>query len=69
MKHGTYAEYDPKGMALTLPGLLTAWAGIQRFSDELVVVGGLVPHYVPLQRTLRPPPKPYGGIKPSQRSP
>lgn len=46
MKYDTYAEYDPKGMALVLPGLLTVWAGIQRFADELVLVGGLVPHFI-----------------------
>ena len=45
MKFETYAEYDPKGMALAVPALLTVWAGIQRFSDELVLVGGLVPHF------------------------
>jgi len=46
MKYDTYAQYDPKQVALALPGLLTAWAGIQRFADELVVVGGLVPHFI-----------------------
>jgi hypothetical protein len=46
MKYATYAEYDPKGMALAVPGLLTVWAGIQRLRDELVLVGGLVPHFI-----------------------
>ena len=46
MKFASYAEYDPKGIALSIPALLTVWAGIQRFSDELVVVGGLVPHFI-----------------------
>jgi hypothetical protein len=46
MKFASYAEYDPKGIALSIPGLLTIWAGIQRFSEELVLVGGLVPHFI-----------------------
>ncbi|MDO8540707.1 MAG: nucleotidyl transferase AbiEii/AbiGii toxin family protein [Opitutaceae bacterium] len=46
MKFATYAEYDPKGLALSVPGLLTVWAGIQRFHEELVLVGGLVPHFI-----------------------
>jgi len=46
MKFASYAEYDPKGVALSIPALLTVWAGIQRFSDELVLVGGLVPHFI-----------------------
>ena len=39
-------DYDPKGIALSIPALLTVWAGIQRFSEELVLVGGLVPHFI-----------------------
>jgi hypothetical protein len=46
MKFASYAEYDPKGIALSIPALLTIWAGIQRFSEELVLVGGLVPHFI-----------------------
>ncbi len=46
MKFASYAEYDPKGIALSIPAILTVWAGIQRFSEELVVVGGLVPHFI-----------------------
>ena len=46
MKFATYAEYDPKGVALCVPALLTVWAGIQRFSEDLVLVGGLVPHFI-----------------------
>jgi len=44
MKYDTYAQYDPKQVALALPGLLTAWAGIQRFADE--PAGRLVPHFI-----------------------
>ena len=46
MKFASYAEYDPKGIALSVPALLTVWAGIQRFSEDLVLVGGLVPHFI-----------------------
>jgi predicted nucleotidyltransferase len=46
MKFASYAEYDPKGIALSIPALVTVWAGIQRYSEELVVVGGLVPHFI-----------------------
>jgi hypothetical protein len=38
MKFASLAEYDPKGVALSIPALLTIWSGIQRFSDELVLV-------------------------------
>jgi predicted nucleotidyltransferase len=48
MKFASYAEYDPKGVALSMPALLTVWAGIQRFQEEkeIVLVGGLVPHLI-----------------------
>lgn len=46
MKLASYAEYDPKGVALSIPALLTVWAGIQRFQEELVLIGGLVPHII-----------------------
>ena len=46
MKFATYAEYDPKATALCVPALLSVWAGLKRFSEELVVVGGLVPHFI-----------------------
>jgi hypothetical protein len=46
MKFASYAEYDPKGIALSIPALLTVWAGIQRFHEELVLVGGIVPHFI-----------------------
>ena len=46
MKFASYAEFDPKGIVLSVPALLTVWAGIQRFSEELVLVGGLVPHFI-----------------------
>ena len=46
MKFASYADYDPKGIALSVPALLTVWAGIQHFSEDLVLVGGLVPHFI-----------------------
>ena len=46
MKYSTYAEYDPRGLALAEPALLTAWSGLGSYHDELVLVGGLVPQYL-----------------------
>lgn len=46
MKFSSYAEYDPQGIALAIPALLTAWSALQRFDDDVVVVGGLVPHLI-----------------------
>lgn len=46
MKFDTFAEYDPRAVAQTLPVFLTVWAGLGRYHDELVLVGGLVPQFL-----------------------
>jgi hypothetical protein len=46
MKYSTFAEYDPRGLALAEPALLTVWSGIGSYHEELVLVGGLVPQYL-----------------------
>lgn len=46
MKYDTFAEYDPRAVAQTLPAFLTAWAGLGRYHDDLVLVGGLVPQFI-----------------------
>lgn len=46
MKYETYAEYDPRLAAQTLPAFLTVWSGLGSYHDELVLVGGLVPEFI-----------------------
>jgi hypothetical protein len=63
MKYSTFAEYDPRGLALAEPALLTVWSGIGSYHDELVLVGGLVPQYLcrhPVSATALPRPGTLG---------
>jgi len=46
LKYDTYSQYDPRGVALTERALLTVWAGLGAWHDELVLIGGLVPRYL-----------------------
>jgi hypothetical protein len=46
MKYDTYGEYDPKAVAQTQPAFLTVWSGLGSYHEDLVLVGGLVPHYL-----------------------
>ncbi|HEY8903502.1 MAG TPA: hypothetical protein VIM48_07330 [Chthoniobacterales bacterium] len=46
MKYETYGEYDPYRTGLAESALLTVWAGLGNWRDELVLVGGLVPKYL-----------------------
>jgi len=46
MKFPTYAEYDPSETNLSEPSLLTVWAGLGNYHQELVLIGGLVPRYI-----------------------
>lgn len=46
MKYETYGEYDPQAVAQTLPAFLTVWSGLGTYHDDLVLVGGLVPHFI-----------------------
>jgi hypothetical protein len=50
MKHETHAEYDAVASGLAERALLSAWAGLGSWHEELVLVGGLVPRYL-----CRPP--------------
>ncbi len=45
MKYDTYDEYDPRAVAQTQPTFLTVWSGLGSYHDDLVLLGGLVPHY------------------------
>lgn len=46
MKHETHGEYDAVIGRLAESALLSAWAGLGSWRDELVLVGGLVPRYL-----------------------
>ncbi len=46
MKYDTFAEYDQRAVRQTLPAFLTVWAGLGRYHDDLVLVGGLVPQFL-----------------------
>src|SRR5690606_27143142 len=45
-KYETYAEYDPRATSQTLPAFLSVWSGLGTYHDDLVLVGGLVPHFI-----------------------
>ncbi len=46
MKYETYSEYDPRLTGLAESAFLTVWAGLGRWREDLVLVGGLVPKYL-----------------------
>ncbi|OAM90025.1 hypothetical protein OH491_19085 [Termitidicoccus mucosus] len=46
MKYETYGEYDPRAVAQTHPAFLTVWSALGSYHDDLVLLGGLVPHYI-----------------------
>jgi len=46
MKYDTYGEYDPRAVAQTQPAFLTVWSGLGNYHEDLVLIGGLVPHYL-----------------------
>ncbi|MFA5263420.1 MAG: hypothetical protein WC378_06305 [Opitutaceae bacterium] len=46
MKYDTYGEYDPRAVAQTQPAFLTVWSGLGSYHDDLVLLGGLVPHHI-----------------------
>jgi hypothetical protein len=45
-KHGTFADYPPRGLAAAESALLTIWPTLNRYHDELVLVGDLTVHYL-----------------------
>lgn len=45
-KFSSFAEYPPRSLAGAEAALLTAWASLERFRDELVLVGGLAVKYL-----------------------
>ena len=40
-KFASFAEYPPRSLAGAEAALLTAWASLERFQDDLVLVGGV----------------------------
>ena len=46
MKYETYSDYDPRHTGLAESAFLTVWAGLGRWREDLVLVGGLVPKYL-----------------------
>ena len=46
MKYKTYGEYDPRAVVQTHPAFLTVWSGLGTYHQDLVLLGGLVPHYI-----------------------
>lgn len=46
MKYETYSEYQSQQTGLAESAFLTVWAGLGRWHEDLVLVGGLVPKYL-----------------------
>jgi hypothetical protein len=49
-KFSSFAEYPPRSLAGAEAALLTAWASLERFHNDLVLVGGLAIKYMTKQR-------------------
>ncbi len=48
-KFSSFAKYPPRSLAGAEAALLTAWASLERFHDDLVLVGGLAVSYLTKQ--------------------
>jgi hypothetical protein len=48
-KFSSFAEYPPRSLAGAEAALLTAWASLERFHNDLVLVGGLAVKYLTKQ--------------------
>jgi len=48
-KFSSFAEYPPRSLVGAEAALLTAWASLERFHDDLVLVGGLAVKYLSRQ--------------------
>jgi hypothetical protein len=46
MRYETYSDYDPRHTGLAESAFLTVWAGLGRWREDLVLIGGLVPKYL-----------------------
>src|SRR5436190_15337114 len=45
-KFGTFGDYPKDSLASAEKALLTAWRTLERYHDDLVLVGGLAVHYL-----------------------
>lgn len=48
-KFSSFAAYPPRSLAGAEAALLTAWASLERFHDDLVLLGGLAVKYLTKQ--------------------
>ena len=46
MKYEHYGDYTEEDTLRSESGLLTVWAVLREFRDELILLGGLVPRYL-----------------------
>jgi len=46
LKYENYRDYDPRRVYLAESALLTVWAGLSSYQDDLVLIGGLVTKYL-----------------------
>ena len=45
-KFSTFGDYPKESLASSEKALLTAWRSLERYHDDLVLVGGLAVHYL-----------------------
>jgi hypothetical protein len=45
-KFGTFGDYPKESLSSAQAALLTAWSSLERYQDDLVLVGGLAVHYL-----------------------
>ena len=45
-KFGKFDDYPPRSLEAAEAALLTAWRSLERYQDDLVLVGGLAVHYL-----------------------
>jgi len=45
-KFGKFDDYPPRSLESAEAALLTAWRSLERYQDDLVLVGGLAVHYL-----------------------
>ena len=45
-KFGTFSEYPPRSLVSAEAALLTAWRSLERYHDDLALVGGLAIYYL-----------------------
>jgi predicted nucleotidyltransferase len=54
-RFGTFSEYPRPSLASAEATLLTAWRSLERYHDDLVLVGGLAVHYLTNKEATRLP--------------